>query len=285
MAISSVFSVRFSAPGTLFYSSKWLWLFSGLLVWLPGAEAEVAFYKLSIPEAKKVAKTKNQPLLVVFYADWSGKYGKLVKNTLSDKAVSTYANQRLIPVRIDVDDFQGTRYKEQYKVSKVPTMLLFHPDGSFLAREEGYLKPEEMLYWLQDHTGKIIPKEQTVTFYVDNKVPRPDPYGHSIILTPKSGTTRAPEPPNPAAGALTTHNFSVQVGSFESYNNALKQLNAVRKEAGSEVELFIKEVTDAKGGNFKVMAGRFGSHGEAETYRRRLTSAGVKGFVRKLSGL
>ena len=51
-------------------------------------------------------------------------------STFVDSELAAYMNDNVIAKRIDIQDFDGFRWSQQYDVDALPTMLIFNRDGS-----------------------------------------------------------------------------------------------------------------------------------------------------------
>ena len=82
---------------------------------------------------------KDQPVLVDFFATWSGPCQMLAPIL---KQVKESLGERITIIKIDVDKNQAIA--AQYQVRGVPTMLLFQ-NGKQLWRQSGVVSKEELI--------------------------------------------------------------------------------------------------------------------------------------------
>jgi thiol:disulfide interchange protein len=90
---------------------------------------------VSYDEAMQVAKKKNQPVMIDFYADWCGWCERLDQDTYSDRDVVTIAD-RFVPLKLDADVERSLT--SQYKIAGLPTILFINPEGNEIHRVVGY---------------------------------------------------------------------------------------------------------------------------------------------------
>lgn len=89
----------------------------------------------SYDEALSLAKDKNRPIMIDFYADWCGWCKRLDSDTYSDRSVIEKA-QEFVSLKIDADVERGL--SSRYKVSGLPTILFIDSAGREIHRVVGY---------------------------------------------------------------------------------------------------------------------------------------------------
>ncbi len=96
------------------------------------------------------AKAENKAVLLDFTgSDWCGWCIKMVKETLSQKDFTDYADKNLVLVEVDFpnkkqlsDDVkkQNADLKKKFEANGYPTFVLVDKDGKELGRQRGYLE-------------------------------------------------------------------------------------------------------------------------------------------------
>lgn len=127
--------------------------------------------KRSWEEVKEQAKTENKYIFLDLYATWCVPCKKMDKEVYTNDSVGKILNDNFISVKVQVDttknDDEITQswyndaqllYKK-YKVSYVPTLLVFTPDGE-VASKAGYLETESFVSFTQN---ALNPKKQYST--------------------------------------------------------------------------------------------------------------------------
>jgi thiol:disulfide interchange protein len=89
----------------------------------------------SYDEALSLAKDKNRPVMIDFYADWCGWCKRLDSDTYSDRSVVEKA-QEFVSLKIDADVERGL--SSRYRVSGLPTILFIDTAGREIHRVVGY---------------------------------------------------------------------------------------------------------------------------------------------------
>ncbi|MEK7814045.1 MAG: thioredoxin family protein [Candidatus Desantisbacteria bacterium] len=96
----------------------------------------------SFDDGLKIAKTRNCPLMVDFFADWCGWCKKLDEETWTNKDVILLA-QRFVCVKIDCDTDRQT--PARYGVRPLPTILFINTEATVIHQVIGYRNPEDMI--------------------------------------------------------------------------------------------------------------------------------------------
>ncbi len=94
--------------------------------------------------AFELAASRNQPVLVNFYADWCIWCKRLDSTTFSDPAVASLLSNSVVGLRVKIDG-NGGPYATTYQVFAPPTLLLLDSAGQELARIPGYMPPLPLL--------------------------------------------------------------------------------------------------------------------------------------------
>lgn len=104
----------------------------------------------SIASAQKVAKEKNQLILVDMFAEWCGWCHRFEREVFPSAAFQQ-ATSDLVLLRLDTEDGgEGTAFARKNGVTSLPTFLLIEPDLSVAAMIRGYSPPNEFVKQLSD---------------------------------------------------------------------------------------------------------------------------------------
>jgi thioredoxin-related protein len=103
----------------------------------------------SFDEGMKLAKEKNKPALLYFWAVWCSFCAKMDKEVFSDSEVSGLLRDGFIPVLLDVDKEANYPYLKDYKVVGTPTFVIVTAKGELLRGGVGYKTKEEFLRFLR----------------------------------------------------------------------------------------------------------------------------------------
>jgi thiol:disulfide interchange protein len=89
----------------------------------------------SLSDGLKLAKEKNKPLMVYFYADWCGWCKKLEMETYRDSEVMKLSSN-FVCVKVNTD--RNIDESRKYKVSGLPTIVFLKSDGKIIEKVIGY---------------------------------------------------------------------------------------------------------------------------------------------------
>ena len=105
--------------------------------------------------AFQLAASKNQPVLVNFYADWCIWCKRLESTTFTDPDVASLLSASFVGLRMKIDG-RGGPYAKAYKVQAPPTLLLLDKDGRELGRIPGFMPPSPFL----ERFNRFLPASQ-----------------------------------------------------------------------------------------------------------------------------
>ncbi len=252
--------------------------------------AKVPFIDGGVYSAKETAGREGKLYFVDFYATWCMPCRLMDETTFEDPSVINYIKKYYVPVKVDVDDFDGIAYKQQYNIKVLPTTLVFNSKGELLERVEEALSPNRMLALLKKH-NKSFNRKVTIKTPVNHPkppkyTPKPKVNHPSVPAKPKKKKT------NTAGGGLFRFDverepavgYSVQVGVYADYANVLQQTATLKKKYGSKPMLVhITNLGDRI--VYRVMLGRFDSKASAKSFLSKIKANGSDGVIKTLSEL
>ncbi len=255
--------------------------------------AKVPFIEGGIYKAKETAGREGKLYFVDFYATWCMPCRLMDETTFEDPSVVAYVKKYYVPVKVDVDDFDGVAYKQQYNVKVLPTTLIFNSKGQLLEKVEEALSPSRMLDLLKKH-NKSFNRKVTIKTPVDapttTKPYKPEPKvvhsspkkkaspKHKKTKSAGSGLFRFDVKREPATG------YSVQVGVFADYANVLQQTATLKEKYGSK-PLLVHIATLGDKLVYRVMLGRFSTKPAAAQFLHKIKSNGGDGVIKTLAEL
>lgn len=113
--------------------------------------SKVDFIEGSLGLAIQKAGNEGKLLFVEFGAQWCMPCRFMEQNTFKDHEVASYMNDNYVPVKIDIDDFDGFAYKQKYHVEALPTFLIFNSEGKVIDRYEQSMAPSNLMGILKMH--------------------------------------------------------------------------------------------------------------------------------------
>lgn len=110
------------------------------------AETGIKFQKLSLSEAKDLAKKSNKLVFIDCYTTWCGPCKVLDSKIFSQEKVGSVFNSKFINIKLDMEkDADGKKVASAYRVNSYPTMLFIDKDGTLKKRAIGMKTAEELI--------------------------------------------------------------------------------------------------------------------------------------------
>jgi thioredoxin-related protein len=116
----------------------------------------------SVAAAQKVAKEKNQLILVDMFAEWCGWCHRFEREVFPSEAFQK-ATDDVVLLRLDTEDKKdGTEFQRRYGVTSLPTFLLLTPDLALAGSIRGYAPPAQFVQMLGETRTKHAAFEKRV---------------------------------------------------------------------------------------------------------------------------
>ncbi len=268
--------------------------------------ANVNFLNASLPEVRQMAAREGKPYFVHFTATWCMPCQWMEKNTYADPVLSRYANTHYFSVKIDIDNEEGRRYKAQYAISALPSILVFDERGVLLDRYEESMEAAILLDVLQKHhTRGLAGVQYAGTAPADLSVldsPKPQFSLRRPALIPEESASfdqeyvpvtrvASSQPSLPARTNVPAKTdtqtpranlgYGVQVGVYADYSNAVQQVGRLEKKFEQPVNIFAGK-TEGKT-TYSIVIGLFQSQAQATEYLRYLNRNDIKGMVKHIA--
>jgi len=94
-------------------------------------------WQTNLNEAHQDAVLENKPMLIVFDADWCKYCEKMDDKTFHDSSVSSYVNDKFIPVRLDLAE--NAKVAEILEIERIPCTIALSPRADLLGQIVGYV--------------------------------------------------------------------------------------------------------------------------------------------------
>ncbi len=277
----------------------------------------VDFFNGSLATAKERAAQEGKLYFVDFVASWCMPCRWMDETTFSDPRVAEYMNTNYIPVKVDIDDFDGYAYKQQYNIRVLPSLLIFNSKGKLVARYQESLPPSKMLQILAEHntsTNRVITasaapkpiiKPVPPRLTVSSKPPlivkpttKPSNYNTDIApvkptqatlpVSPKPASTK-PVASSPHAEGLyrfsvrhqASSGYSVQVGVYGEYSNLLREAAKIEQKFDDAILVHIAQLNGKT--VYKILVGEFKTREDASQFRAFLQQKGLTGIIKDLT--
>lgn len=246
---------------------------------------KITFHTGDIASAQKLAKEQNKLYFVDFVASWCTPCKFMEETTYKNAVLANYINDNYIPVKVDIDDFDGFVYKKKYNIKVLPTILIFNEKGEVVGRKEESMSATDMLSFLKSKRGISRPPLPRVSESTKILVT------NHVVNTSKPTTTTT----NNTAASTPNANFryydpkadskyfGVQisvVSKLESVDNEVKRIKNLKV---NEQVIIYKKWKDGTP-LFHVLVGKFADKQKAELYKANLKSKNiVSGMVKMYS--
>ncbi len=274
---------------------------------------KVRFVEGSLYTVREQAALEGKPYFVQFTAGWCAPCKAMEEGTYTNQQLADYVNTNYLALKIDVDDFDGIVYKQQYNVQVLPTLLFFDANNKLLGKYEGGLSADKMLSLLKGFytPGKPVTPTPPATApgkpaTTASSSPVTVPAQPAASATPSAGVTRPPLKPaasapkpipaayeKPVASAAATAGYyqvstkpipaagyAIQVGVFSEYNNLLKE--SAQLEADYQQPVLVQTIQLNGKPAYKILVGRFEQRQEADAFLQQMRNKGKDGLVRAL---
>ena len=219
------------------------------------AYSSTKFIVNNFEEARQRAEKEGKMLLLDFYASWCAPCKFMETTTFQDDRVSDLLNEKFVPLKIDIDDFDGYALKEHFDIRVLPTFLIFGSDGKVIERVEETLSPSKMVELLEKNLAQFTPVVKPAN------------------ISPSTDTKRS-------SSAHTAHiaKYKIQLGMYRSYESTLDFYNKMTRKLDEPVII----LHDYKGGKvmYRVLIGSFSNTEEAHFYLSDLKrDYGIEGHI------
>ena len=159
---------------------------------LPTFAEEVNFIRDNVRVAIDRAAAEGKLVFIDFWADYCSPCKLMEKYTFTDPSVIDKMNSSYVPVRINIETFDGYDLKAQYNVKLLPTIIVLNSKGKLVARFEESMSGSKLLAVL----AKYDTKKNRAIFQKPKESPVKEGFSpdFDIVAKPNAHTRPTPLP-------------------------------------------------------------------------------------------
>ncbi|HMO38049.1 MAG TPA: thioredoxin family protein [Saprospiraceae bacterium] len=246
----------------------------------------IHFIEADLATVQQRAAREGKPYFVHFTANWCMPCRWMETHTFADAALAGYVNERYIAVQMDFDAKESAVCKQLYKVTALPSILVFNSAGELIDRRETSLEATELLKILFDNAAKNgVP--------IQNQALADRPVAMTVAYTSGKISRPALVPDEPSAPARTTvaanqpvvsaprnaGKYAIQVGVYSDHSNAERNQALLQQRFRNQPVRIIEFGQNDKI-LYRVLIGAFETQTAADSYVTYLDNQSVRGFVK-----
>jgi len=249
-------------------------------------------FRTDLNEAKRQASREGKLYVVEFMRDNCYPCKMMDETTFADPQVISYIRQNYIPVKVNVESFDGLVWKEKYDIRVVPTIMVFSSRGDVVAKYEESIGSRRMYSILSEHNR---PENRTNPESYLRPVPKTSAASSAIseVSAPTTTSLSYTPPPTTAANGEGIGNteglfefrvkrasrsgYGVQVGVYAQYGNVLQAVERLERQFNRQILVNINTLNGQV--VYKVIVGGFSSYGSASDFRRQISAQYTGHFI------
>jgi thiol-disulfide isomerase/thioredoxin len=257
------------------------------------AFADISFLEGDLSVAKEKASREGKLIFLDFWASYCTPCKIMEEYTFTHPSVSDYVNDNYIPVKVDIQSFDGFDLKNQFDVRLLPTIIVLNSKGVMVGKHEETMGADKFVETLKsyDKPKNRVKRAATTNMYYNPSTSYSNAKPVKVSYTNDNATERKLKISNntPAAkGSLKpissesvgAGSFTIQAGAFfteESGKNAAKLVK--RKYGQNGLRVFMSQKDENDRIVYRILVGQFGSKLEAQRYMK---AHKIQGLVRDL---
>jgi thiol-disulfide isomerase/thioredoxin len=257
------------------------------------AFADISFLEGDLSVAKERASREGKLIFLDFWASYCTPCRIMEEYTFTHPSVSDYVNDNYIPVKVDIQSFDGFDLKNQFDVRLLPTIIILNSKGVMVGKHEETMGADKFVETLKSYdkpknrvkraattnmnynlsTGYSNAKPVKVSYTNDNATERKLKISNN---TPSAKGSLKPI----SSESVGAGSFTIQAGAFftvESGRNAAKLVKRKFGQDGQRVFMSQRDENDKM--VYRILVGQFGSRQEAQKYMK---AHKIIGLVRDL---
>jgi thiol-disulfide isomerase/thioredoxin len=272
---------------------KLLFFFFINLLALP-AFADISFLEGDLSVAKERASREGKLIFLDFWASYCTPCKIMEEYTFTHPSVSDYVNDNYIPVKVDIQTFDGFDLKSQFDVRLLPTIIVLNSKGIVVGKHEETMGAEKFVETLRsyDKPKNRVKRAATtnMNYNASTGYSNAKPVKTSYATSSNTGEPKAKTSSNTAAAkgnlkpisseSVGTGSFTIQAGAFFSEESGRNAAKLVKRKYGQDgIRVFMSQRDENDKMVYRILVGQFSSKQEAVRYMK---AHKIQGLIRNL---
>ena len=249
------------------------------------------------------ATGEGKLIFLEFWASYCTPCKMMEEYTFTNPSVIERMNSGYIPVKINIQSFDGFDLKNQYKVTVLPTIIILDSKGRLLARYEETMPASKLTAILEKYN---VPQNRNRNLAAtnnnsgfNNPINKPTNYINASMSNYTTPSVSAPasvnsplktyntipqnKPTTPVSSkvgerrAIPTEGFTIQAGAYGLLQSAQKVVEQMKSKAGQQKQYILQSKSANGKITYRIFIGNFVNRNEAESFRKK---AAIEGYVR-----
>ncbi|MEG1982185.1 MAG: thioredoxin domain-containing protein, partial [Alistipes sp.] len=110
-----------------------------------GIQAQVHFKTTSLDAVRAEAVKENKLVFIDLTASWCGPCKGMERTTFLQKDVGDFMAQHFVCAKYDIDQAIGSALVKEYRITSIPTFLIFNVQGELVGQTSGARSAEDFL--------------------------------------------------------------------------------------------------------------------------------------------
>ena len=166
------------------------------------------------------AQNEGKIYFVDFEANYCATCRHMDKTTYTNTTLAAYMQKNVVATKVDVQDFDGVMWSQQYNVDALPTLLIFNKEGKLIKKIVGYKSATELIQEFE------IARTATLSTPIPSDEPLPAQEAPAAYVAPSASIKKAPAKKTKSNNSF----FSDAALAVEpAKKNALYEINVRKK--------------------------------------------------------
>lgn len=237
---------------------------------LPGQSID--FTETSFELISRRADAEDKLFFVYFEADWCAPCQLMDQQTFQYPPLVRFVQDGMLALRVDMDNPMRQTLIRRFTVEKIPTILVFGPNGRLLERIETALEGPDLLTRLRvfdtpaahqrvaatDGSELMTAPRPQLQFSRPALIPEPQPVMEEPLLA-------AAGPGYSMVPRQASVRYGVRLGRIREYRDAIARAHYLQEKYGYPVNVFFEQANQFMSvPHYTVIAGSYNDRGEAE---------------------